>query len=47
MLEEHHLKHEEEDREYMQMVANIQVIRVKKMVPAEKVRDQQDGKVHG
>ena len=47
LLEEHHLKHEEEDREYMQMVANIQVIRVKKRVPAEKVRDQQDGEVHG
>ena len=46
-LEEHHLKYEEEDREYMQMVANIQVIRVKKRVPAEKVRDQQDGEVHG
>ena len=47
LLEEHHLKHEEEDREYMQMVANIQVIKVKKRVPAEKVRDQQDGEVHG
>ena len=43
LAEVHHLKHEEEDREHMQMVANIQVIRVKKRVPAEKVRDQQDG----
>ena len=42
MLEKHSLEHkedkEEEDRKHMLMVAGIQVIRVKKRVPSEKVK---------
>ena len=51
MLEKHSLEHkedkEEEDRKHMLMAAGIQVIRVKKRVPSEKVKDQQDAEVHG
>ena len=43
-----HLEHkEEEDRKHMLMVADIKVIRVKKRVPSEKMKDQQDAEVHG
>ena len=42
MLEKHSLEHkedkEEEDRKHILMVAGIQVIRVKKRVPSEKVK---------
>ena len=51
MLEKQNLDYleykEEEDREHMQMLADIKVIRVKRRVPAEKAKYQQDAEVHG
>ena len=44
MLEKHHVDHinnkEKEDREFKEMVNNIEVIRVKRRVPAEKEKKQ-------
>ena len=44
MLEKHHVGHlnnkEKEDKDFKEMVDNIQVIRVKRRVPAEKEKKQ-------
>ena len=44
MLEKHHVDHinnkEKEDREFKEMVNNIEVIRVKQRVPAEKEKNR-------
>ena len=44
LLEKHHVDHinnkEKEDREFKEMVNNIEVIRVKRRVPAEKEKKQ-------